>query len=127
MIRVSWVGLRRHKTKLIYPNHRLPPWLTEDATRDRSNRLLEDAARSTQAINGAATTSLIWSVIKNTGWLLQIIGQMVGANEGAIAATVASEAAMSANRTAFFRAMITAAMPIGRAAMRSATVCNVSS
>ena len=29
--------------KLIYPNHRLPPWLTEDATRDRSNRLLGGA------------------------------------------------------------------------------------
>jgi hypothetical protein len=25
-------------TKLIYPDHRPPPWLTEDAARDRSNR-----------------------------------------------------------------------------------------
>src|SRR5258708_35212104 len=102
MIRVSWVGLRRHKTKLIYPNHRLPPWLTEDATRDRSNRLLEDAARSTQAINGTATTSLIWSVTKNTGWLPQTVGRMVGANEGATAAAVASVAAMSHNITGYF-------------------------
>jgi hypothetical protein len=38
-VRVSDAGLRRSKTKLLYPNHRLPPWLTEDATRDRSNRL----------------------------------------------------------------------------------------
>src|ERR1700722_7073819 len=30
-IRLSDAGLRRHPTKLIYPNHRLPPWLTEDA------------------------------------------------------------------------------------------------
>jgi hypothetical protein len=36
-------GASRRETKLIYPNHRLPPWLTEDATRDRSNRLLDDA------------------------------------------------------------------------------------
>jgi hypothetical protein len=34
------VGLRCRPTKLIYPDHRLPPWLTEDAPRDRSNRLL---------------------------------------------------------------------------------------
>jgi hypothetical protein len=39
-MRLSDAGLRRRPTKLIYPNHQLPPWLTEDATRDRSNRLL---------------------------------------------------------------------------------------
>jgi hypothetical protein len=33
-------GLGRRKTKLIYPNHRLLPWLSEDTPRDRSNRLL---------------------------------------------------------------------------------------
>jgi hypothetical protein len=33
----------RRQTKLLYPNHRSPPWLTEDATRDRSNRLLGGA------------------------------------------------------------------------------------
>jgi hypothetical protein len=32
--------MRFHPTKLIHPNHRLPPWLTEDAARERSNRLL---------------------------------------------------------------------------------------
>jgi len=41
-MRLSDAGLRRRQTKLIYPNHRLPPWLTEDATGDRSNRLLAD-------------------------------------------------------------------------------------
>jgi hypothetical protein len=29
-------GLRCRRTKLIYTNHRLPPWVNEDATRDRS-------------------------------------------------------------------------------------------
>jgi hypothetical protein len=43
-------GLRYRQTKALYPNHRSTPWLTEDAPRDRSNRLLEDAARRTQAI-----------------------------------------------------------------------------
>jgi hypothetical protein len=38
---LSDARLRRRQTKLIYPNHRLPPWLAEDATRDRSNRLLD--------------------------------------------------------------------------------------
>ena len=40
-MRLSDAGLRRHPTELIYPDHRLPPWLNEDATRDRSNRLLD--------------------------------------------------------------------------------------
>jgi hypothetical protein len=31
-MRLSDAGLRRRQTKLIAPNHRLPPWLTEDAT-----------------------------------------------------------------------------------------------
>jgi hypothetical protein len=39
-MRLSDAGLRQRPTKLIYPGHRLPPWLTEDAPRDRSNRLL---------------------------------------------------------------------------------------
>jgi hypothetical protein len=30
----------RQPAKLIYPNHPIPPWLTEAAPRDRSNRLL---------------------------------------------------------------------------------------
>jgi hypothetical protein len=43
-MRLSDAGARRRKAKLIYPNHRLPPWLNEDVTRDRSNRLLEACA-----------------------------------------------------------------------------------
>jgi hypothetical protein len=39
-MRLSDAGLRRRPTELIYRNHRPPPWLTEDASRDRSNRLL---------------------------------------------------------------------------------------
>ena len=31
-MRLSDVGLRRRQTKLLYPNHRPPPWLIEDAT-----------------------------------------------------------------------------------------------
>jgi hypothetical protein len=31
-IRLSDARVRRHQTKLIYPKHRLPPWLTEDTT-----------------------------------------------------------------------------------------------
>src|ERR1700722_11098452 len=31
-MRLSDAGLRRRQRKLIYPDHRLPPWLTEDAT-----------------------------------------------------------------------------------------------
>jgi len=41
--RLSDAGFHWRPTKLIYPNHRLPPWLTGDAPRDRSNRLLDDA------------------------------------------------------------------------------------
>jgi hypothetical protein len=39
-MRLSDAGLQQRQTKALYSNHRLPPWFTEDATRDRSNRLL---------------------------------------------------------------------------------------
>jgi hypothetical protein len=39
-MRLSDSGLRCRETKLLYQDHRLPPWLTEAAPRDRSNRLL---------------------------------------------------------------------------------------
>jgi hypothetical protein len=42
-MRLSDARLRRLQTKLIYPNHRLPPWLNGDDARDRSNRLLDSA------------------------------------------------------------------------------------
>ena len=30
-VRLSDAGLRRRQTNALYPDHRLPPWLTEDA------------------------------------------------------------------------------------------------
>jgi hypothetical protein len=39
-MRLSDAGLRCRPTKLIYPDHQPSPGLTEDAPRDRSNRLL---------------------------------------------------------------------------------------
>jgi hypothetical protein len=51
-MRLSDAGLRRRQMKAVYPDHRLPPWLTEDATRDRSNRLLE---ATTETQTGTAT------------------------------------------------------------------------
>jgi len=45
-MRLSDVGLHRRRTEALYPSHRLPPWLTEDASpRDRSNRLLGASER----------------------------------------------------------------------------------
>src|SRR5579859_7325790 len=41
-MRLSDARLHQRQTKALYLNHRSPPWLTEDATRDRSNRLLGD-------------------------------------------------------------------------------------
>ena len=51
-MRLSDAGLRCRQTKLIYPNHRLPPWLTEGATRDRSNRLLGGVQDGAAGRNG---------------------------------------------------------------------------
>ncbi len=45
-MRLSYAGRRCRQTKLIYPKHRSPPWLTEDAPRDRSNRLSADGPRA---------------------------------------------------------------------------------
>jgi hypothetical protein len=54
-MRLSDAGLRRCKTKQIYPNHRPPPWLTEaDPTRDRSNRLLDARA------DGRSGGNMLW-------------------------------------------------------------------
>src|SRR5271154_48069 len=38
-MRLSDARLHCRETKLLYFNHRPPPWSTVDATRDRSNRL----------------------------------------------------------------------------------------
>jgi len=48
-MRLSDAGVRLHRTKALYLKHRNPPCLTEDAARDRSNRLLE-ADRSDDAL-----------------------------------------------------------------------------
>jgi hypothetical protein len=39
-MRLSDAGLHQRQTKALYLNHQPSPWLTEDATRDRSNGLL---------------------------------------------------------------------------------------
>jgi hypothetical protein len=39
-MRLSDAEMSKRETKTLYPNHRLPPWLDEDTTRDRSNQLL---------------------------------------------------------------------------------------
>jgi hypothetical protein len=39
-MRLSDAGLHQRQTRALYRNHQSPPWLTEDATRDRSSRLL---------------------------------------------------------------------------------------
>src|SRR3984885_13908027 len=51
-MRLSDAGLHQRRTKALYPNHRLPPWLTEDATRDRSNRLLGGVQDGATGRNG---------------------------------------------------------------------------
>src|SRR5579863_4483770 len=48
-MRLSDAGLHCHQTKLIYPDHRLPPWLTEVAPRNRSNRLLDPGHTKNEA------------------------------------------------------------------------------
>jgi hypothetical protein len=45
-MRLSDAGLRCRQSKLLYPDHRSPPWPIVDAPRDRSNRLLDDTQRS---------------------------------------------------------------------------------
>jgi hypothetical protein len=57
-MRLSDAGLRQRQTKALYPNHRLPPWLTEDATRDRSNRLLGDLSQAQYLLLGALKHTL---------------------------------------------------------------------
>jgi hypothetical protein len=45
-MRLSDAELRRRKTKLIYPNHRFPPWLNGDDT----PRSLEPIVRPPQSV-----------------------------------------------------------------------------
>jgi hypothetical protein len=44
-MRLSDAGLHQRQTKALYPNHRLPPWLTEDA----APRSLEPIVRASLA------------------------------------------------------------------------------
>ena len=65
-MRLSDAGLRQRQSKALDPNHRPPPWLTEDTPRDRSNRLLGAdlaATRIVQPIIAMATEiiSLKWA------------------------------------------------------------------
>src|SRR5579862_3788630 len=61
-MRLSDAGLGRHRTKLFYPDHHpLPPWLTEEAIRDRSNRLL-GSDHNILVIRSMATNASITSV-----------------------------------------------------------------
>jgi len=41
-MRLSDAGVHQRQTNALDLNHRPPPWPNEDATRDRSNRLLDD-------------------------------------------------------------------------------------
>src|ERR1700722_16988458 len=43
-MRLSAAAMRFRQTKVIYPDHRLPAWSTEDTPSDRSNRLLDGGA-----------------------------------------------------------------------------------
>jgi len=53
-MRLSDAGLHQRQTKALYPDHRLPPWLTEDAARDRFNRLLDGCADGKFALSKMA-------------------------------------------------------------------------
>jgi hypothetical protein len=59
MMRSSDAGLRRRPTKLVYPDHRLTPCLTEDAPRDRSNRLLGQLPRFNAGDAGASAETVV--------------------------------------------------------------------
>src|SRR3984893_7031 len=52
-MRLSDAGVRR-QTKAVYPDHPTPSMANEDATRDRSNRLLDDCANGDFALSKIA-------------------------------------------------------------------------
>jgi hypothetical protein len=56
-MKLSDARMRCRQTKLLYLKHRSPPWFTEDAPRDRSNRLLESQVRKAHTATGNATSS----------------------------------------------------------------------
>ena len=60
-MRLSDAGLRRRTTKLLYLNHRPPPWLTEDST----PRSLEPFVRApSDALNKAGCLSALHAALK---------------------------------------------------------------
>jgi hypothetical protein len=62
-MRLSDAGLHPRQTKALYPNHRLPPWPTENATRDRSNRLLGTCAGPINANHAAGIHRLVTHIL----------------------------------------------------------------
>jgi len=72
-MRLSGAGVRRHKSKLLYPDHRPSPWLNEDVTpRDRSNRLLGNfyfGAKASYSFTTSAIALLVLSLVLAVGLL----------------------------------------------------------
>jgi hypothetical protein len=50
-MRLSDARLRQRRTKLFYLNHRLPPWLTEDATPRSLEPIVRPARAAEQSIS----------------------------------------------------------------------------
>ena len=73
-MRLSDAGVRCRQTKLIYPDHRPSPWRTEDATRDRSNRLLDCRATPAPKLTLGSKPSLpgVWRFAKISGAELRL-------------------------------------------------------
>ena len=61
-MRLSDARLRQHESNLLYLDHRLPPWLTEDAPRDRSNRLLDGESTVDPSFKAVAITSSLRNI-----------------------------------------------------------------
>jgi len=66
-MRLSDAGLRRPKTKLIYPNHRPPPWPNEDAT----PRSLEPIVRRPHTLTLVRAITLAHLPAYTADWLLR--------------------------------------------------------
>jgi hypothetical protein len=71
-MRLSDAGLRCRPTKLIYPDHRIPPWLTEAEPRDRSSRLLDEQPEIYQDRGIALTTRHAHRTSANAAALVSI-------------------------------------------------------
>jgi hypothetical protein len=58
-MRLGDAGLHQRRTKVLYPNHRLPSWLTKGVTRDRSNRLLETVTRPSKTVSQGRNRTIL--------------------------------------------------------------------